>query len=149
MLLRVALDKLHTKAQVMSFLVHHVLFHGQTVEDILVVDRHRINSILICQDDACVSVFERSPFHVALIHAATPLQVLEPVLVLWVVQEHLYLVVRLYVLQDDGVALFTSMILVKELLNKGLQGVELDLSRNDDVANLGVLLVDGPLVRSL
>ena len=128
MLLRVALDKLHTKAQVLPFLVHHVLFHGQTVEDILVVDRHRVNCVLIGQDDASVSSCECSPVHVALIHAATPLQVLEPVLVLWVVQEHLDLVVGLYVLQDDGVALLTSMVLVEELLDEGLQGVELDLS---------------------
>ena len=128
MLLRVALDELHTEAQVLPLLVHHILLHGQTVEDILVVDRHRINRVLIGQDDAGVGGRERSPVHVALIHAAAPLQVLEPVLVLWVVQEHLDLVVGLYVLQDDGVALLTSVVLVEELLDEGLQGVELDLS---------------------
>ena len=49
-------------------------------------------------------------------------------LVLWVVQEHLNLIVRLYVLQDYGVSLLTTMILMKEFLDEGLQGVELDLS---------------------
>ena len=112
----------------MPLLVHHVLLHGQTVEDILVVDCHRVDCVFIGQNDAGVRGCKCSPVHVALIHATTSLQVLKSVLVLWVVQEHLDLVVRLYILQDDGVALLTAVVLVEELLDKGLQGVELNLS---------------------
>ena len=77
------------------------------------VDRNRVGRVLIGQDDTGVSFCECSPIHVSLIHAATSLQVLKSMLVLWVVQEHLDLVVRFYVLQDDGMALFTSMVFME------------------------------------
>lgn len=98
MLLGVTLDELHTEAQVLPFLVHHVLLHSQTVEDILVVDCYGVDCVFIGQDDAGVRGCKCSPVHVALIHAATSLQILKSVLVLWVMQEHLDLVIRLYIL---------------------------------------------------
>lgn len=113
------------------------------------VDRHGVHCVLVRQDDARFRTFESCSAHVGLVHAVGALEVLDQVLVLRVVQQHLDLVVGGDVLQDDGVAFSTAVVLVEELLDKGLQSVQLDLSRDDNVRDLRVDLVDSPLIERL